>query len=121
LDVLLCTHEPLLPLSGGCTIGNLRLAQYLARRGRFRALGPLNLSLEEAETLAHGVEFRPFQPWTMGRTIGLRSLKYAAYAALYPFALWRECSRRHPDAILVRNAVLAVPTALVAKLLQGGR
>ncbi len=116
MDVLLCTHEPLLPLSGGCTIGNLRLAQYLARRGRFRALGPLNLSLEEAETLAHGVEFRPFQPWKMGRTIGQRSLKYAAYAALYPFALWRECSRRRPDAILVRNAVLAVPTVLVAKL-----
>jgi glycosyltransferase involved in cell wall biosynthesis len=43
-------------------------------------------------------------------------LKYAAYAALYPFALWRECSRRRPDVMLVRNAVLAVPTALVAKL-----
>ena len=116
MDVLLCTHEPLLPLSGGCTIGNLRLAQYLARRGRFRALGPLNLSRGEAAAIAPGVDFRPFQPWRMGRTISARSLKYAAYAALYPFALWRECSRQRPDVLLVRNAVLAVPAAIVSKL-----
>lgn len=112
LDLLFCTHEPLLPLSGGCTLGNLRLVERFAARGhRVRVLGPLNLDASEAGRILGPVEMVPFQPWRMGRNIRLRFPKYLAYAALYGAALDREMRRRRPDALLVRNAVLAHPVA----------
>jgi glycosyltransferase involved in cell wall biosynthesis len=115
--LLFCTHEPILPLSGGCTIGNLRMLQRFPQLGwEVTVLGPLNLSRPEAAAQLPGVELRPFQPWRMGRNIPLRTLKYAGYAGLYFFRLWAELGRRRPDAILVRNAVLAVPVALAARL-----
>jgi glycosyltransferase involved in cell wall biosynthesis len=117
LDILLCTHEPFLPLSGGCTIGNLRIAQGLAARGhRVRVLSPLQLSQAEAAQEAPGVECRRFEPWRMHRSIPLRFPKYLCYSALYAFALWREVSRRPPQVLLLRNAVLGIPVLLVAKL-----
>lgn len=116
LDLLFCTHEPLLPLSGGCTVGNLRLVQYFAQRGhRVRVLSPLNLPLPQARAALPGVELRPFQPWGMGRSISLRFPKYLGYAALYPLGLAREIRRRRPDAILVRNALLALPASQAAR------
>lgn len=112
LDILFCTHEPLLPLSGGCTLGNLRLVERFAARGhRVRVLGPLNLDAAAAKAALDPVEAVPFQPWRMGRTIALRFPKYLAYAALYGAALDREVRRRRPDVLLVRNAVLALPVA----------
>jgi glycosyltransferase involved in cell wall biosynthesis len=116
LDLLFCTHEPLLPLSGGCTIGNLRLVQAFRAAGhRVRVLSPLNLPLAQAQAAVPGVELRPFQPWTMGRGIGLRFPKYLAYAALYGRALEREIRRQPPQALLVRNAVLAWPVARASR------
>ncbi|HTB34707.1 MAG TPA: glycosyltransferase, partial [bacterium] len=116
LDLLFCTHEPLLPLSGGCTIGNLRLVQAFSDAGhRVRVLSPLNLPLDQARAQAPGVELVPFQPWPMGRGIRLRFPKYLAYAALYGRALDREIRRRRPRALLVRNAVLAWPVASASR------
>jgi glycosyltransferase involved in cell wall biosynthesis len=116
LDILFCTHEPLLPLSGGCTIGNLRLVQGFARRGhRVRVLSPLNLPLAEAQAQVPGVELSPFQPWRMGRSISLRFPKYLAYAALYGGALDRAIAARRPGVLMVRNAVLAWPVARAAQ------
>lgn len=116
LDILFCTHEPLLPLSGGCTIGNLRLVQRLASKGhKVRVLSPLNLGLAEAQAQLPGVELLPFQPWRMGRNISLRFPKYLAYAGLYGGALDAEMRRRRPDALLVRNAVLAWPAARMSE------
>jgi glycosyltransferase involved in cell wall biosynthesis len=116
LDLLFCTHEPLLPLSGGCTIGNLRLVQAFRASGhRVRVLSPLNLPLDQARATLPGVELIPFQPWAMGRGIGQRFPKYLAYAALYGGPLDREIRRRRPDALLVRNAVLAWPVSSAAK------
>jgi glycosyltransferase involved in cell wall biosynthesis len=115
--LLFCTHEPILPLSGGCTIGNLRMLQAFPKLGwEVTALGPVNVPLHEAQRELHGVDLQPFQPWRMGRTIALRSVKYAGYAGLYGFRLWTETARKRPDVILVRNAVLAVPVAVVARL-----
>lgn len=117
LDLLFCTHEPFLPLSGGCTIGNLRISQALAARGHLvRVLSPLQVPLEQARAQAPGLEFRRFEPWRMHRDVALRFPKYAFYSLLYFFALWREVSRRRPDVLLVRNAVLALPVLLVARL-----
>ena len=63
VDILFCTHEPLLPLSGGCTIGNLRLVQGFVRRGhRVRVLSPLNLPLAQAQAQVPGVELIPYHP-----------------------------------------------------------
>ncbi|HTB34708.1 MAG TPA: glycosyltransferase [bacterium] len=116
LDLLFCTHEPLLPLSGGCTIGNLRLVQAFSAAGhRVRVLSPLNLPLAQAQAAVRGVELRPFQPWAMGRGIGLRFPKYLAYAALYGRALEAEIRRSRPQALLVRNAVLAWPVARASR------
>jgi len=116
LDILFCTHEPLLPLSGGCTIGNQRLVQGFVKRGhRVRVLSPLNLPLERAQAQLAGVELLPFQPWRMGRSIGLRFPKYLAYAALYGGALDRAIAARRPDVLMVRNAVLALPVARAAR------
>lgn len=118
-SLLFCTHEPLLPLSGGCTIGNLRMIQAFRRLGwRVRVLSPLNLPLVQARRQVPGVELEPFQPWRMGRNTPLRSVKYLGYALLYGFRLWRACMRERPDALLVRNAVLALPVALVARGLR---
>jgi glycosyltransferase involved in cell wall biosynthesis len=115
--LLVCTHEPLLPLSGGCTIGNLRLVEGLRDAGwEVAVLSPLNLDLASARALLPGVDLRPFQPWRMGRNSPLRFLRYAAYAALYGFRLAVELRRRRPAVILVRNAVLALPCALAARL-----
>lgn len=115
--MLFCTHEPLLPLSGGCTIGNLRLVQGLGALGwTVSVLSPLNLGLAQAAAQAPDAELRPFQPWRMGRNVPLRSLRYAAYALAYGFRLFAETGRRRPDALLLRNAVLALPVALVARL-----
>lgn len=79
-------------------------------------LSPLNLGLAEAQAQLPGVDLQPFQPWRMGRTIPLRSLKYLGYAGLYAFKLWAETRRWRPDVLLVRNAVLALPVLLVARL-----
>lgn len=116
MEILLCTHEPFWPISGGCTIGNLRIAQGLKQRGHgVRVLSPLHAS--EAQSLAEtGVQARRFEPWRMHRDVALRFVKYAAYAALYPFALARELWRDKPDALLVRNAVLALPALCVGRL-----
>jgi glycosyltransferase involved in cell wall biosynthesis len=116
LDLLFCTHEPLLPLSGGCTIGNLRLVQAFAAAGhKVRVLSPLNLPVAQAQAQVPGAELAPFQPWAMGRGIGLRFPKYLAYAALYGRALDREIRRRRPDVMLVRNAVLAWPVSSASR------
>lgn len=116
MDILFCTHEPLLPLSGGCTIGNQRLVQGFAAQGhRVRVLSPLNLPLDQAQAQLAGVELLPFQPWRMGRGVGLRFPKYLAYAALYGGALDRAIAARRPDALMVRNAVLALAVARAAR------
>jgi glycosyltransferase involved in cell wall biosynthesis len=97
-------------------VGNLRLVQHFAARGhRVRVLSPLNIGPAEAQAALPGVELRPFQPWGMGRSIALRFPKYLAYSALYPLGLAREIRRRRPDAILVRNAVLALPVSQAAR------
>lgn len=117
MDILFCTHEPFLPISGGCTIGNLRIVQGLRKRGhRVRVLSPLPAPLAEAEHESGGAELRRFEPWRMHRDIPLRFPKYLLYSLLYFFALWREVSRRRPDALFVRNAVLGLPVLLVARL-----
>ena len=117
MDIIFCTHEPFLPPSGGCTIGNLRIAQGLGERGhRVRVLSPLHASPQAAALAAPGVECRRFEPWRMHRSIALRFPKYLLYSALYFFALWRESSRRRPDILLVRNAVLGLPVLFVARL-----
>jgi glycosyltransferase involved in cell wall biosynthesis len=117
LRVLFCTHEPLLPLSGGCTIGNLRLVQALARHGfKVSVLSPLNQCLSESQSVVgQGVILKPFQPWRMHRNIALRFPKYLLYSLFYFFALWRRCGEFRPDILLVRNAVLALPALAVAR------
>ncbi len=117
LDILFCTHEPFLPLSGGCTIGNLRIVQFLAARGhKVRVLSPLQLPLAQAQREVPGAELLRFEPWRMHRNVVLRFPKYAFYSLLYFFALWRQISRRRPDVLLVRNAVLGLPVLLAARL-----
>lgn len=118
LRVLFCTHEPLLPLSGGCTIGNLRLVERLAGRGhQVRVLSPLGIpSAQALGQLPAGVQLAPFQPWRMHRDIPWRFTRYLFYSFLYFFRLWAETGRFKPQVLLVRNSVLTLPVALVARL-----
>ncbi len=116
MDLLLCTHEPFWPVNGGCTIGNLRIAQGLVARGHgVRVLSPLHVDQAQAFQ-GTGVQARRFEPWRMHRDVGLRFVKYLAYAALYPLALARELWRHQTDALLVRNAVLALPVLCLGRL-----
>ena len=116
--VLFCCHEPVWPLSGGSTGGNLAILRELKAAGLEPvAVVPFNGSLLRARRAA-GVRLAPFRPFRMHRNATLRTVRYALYSILYFFALLGKVRRMKPALLICRNTVLALPVYAVAKLTQ---
>lgn len=113
--IFFCCHEPIWPLSGGSTSGNLAILHELKAAGLEPvAVMPYNGSLVEAQNAAD-VPLDPFRPFRMHRNAPFRSLRYALYSILYLFELLRKVRRSKPAMLICRNTVLAVPVYLAAK------
>ena len=114
--IFFCCHEPVWPLSGGGTSGNLAILRELKAAGLDPvAVMPYNASLRDARR-AIGVRFYPFRPFHMHRSAPHRTLRYALFSFLYLFALLRGIRRNNPGLLICRNSVLALPVYLAAKL-----
>ena len=115
-QIFFCCHEPVWPLSGGGTSGNLAILHELKAAGLDPvAVMPYNASLLDARR-AIGVRFYPFRPFQMHRSAPHRTLRYALFSFLYLFALLRGIRRMNPGLLICRNSVLALPVYLAAKL-----
>ncbi len=114
--IFFCCHEPVWPLSGGGTSGNLAILHELKAAGLDPvAVMPCNASLRDARR-AIGVRFYPFRPFQMHRSAPHRTLRYALFSFLYLFVLLRGIRRMNPGLLICRNSVLALPVYLAAKL-----
>lgn len=114
--VFFCCHEPVWPLTGGSTNGNLAILHQLKAAGLDPvAVTPYNGSREEAER-AIGVRLLPFRPFYMHRSASLRTLRYAAYSVMYLFFLLWAIRREKPSLLLCRNTVLALPVHIASRL-----
>jgi len=116
--VFFCCHEPVWPLTGGSTNGNLAILHELRDAGLAPvAVTPYNGSLREARR-SIGVPLFPFRPFVMHRSVRFRTLRYAVYSVLFFFALFYYARKARPALLICRNTVLSAPVFLVGKLLQ---
>ena len=114
--IFFCCHEPVWPLSGGGTSGNLAILHELKAAGLEPvAVMPYNASFRDARR-GIGVRLDPFRPFQMHRSAPLRTLRYALFGFLYLFALLRSIRRMNPGLLICRNSVLALPVYIAAKL-----
>ncbi|HEY5741211.1 MAG TPA: glycosyltransferase family 4 protein [Terrimicrobiaceae bacterium] len=114
--IFFCCHEPVWPLTGGSTGGNLALLRELSAAGLNPvAITPYNGSFLQARR-GVGVRLEPFRPFLMHRSAPLRMARYALYGFLYFFVLFRKVRQRKPFLLICRNSVLALPVYAVAKL-----
>lgn len=114
--IYFCCHEPVWPLTGGSTNGNLAILHELRKEGLTPiAVTPYNGSFRAARR-AIGVRLRPFRPFLMHRSASWRTLRYALYSVLYLFVLLSYIRRDKPALLLCRNTVLSLPVYLAGKI-----
>lgn len=114
--IFFCCHEPVWPLTGGSTNGNLAILHELQKAGLTPvAVTPYNGPFRAARR-AIGVRLRPFRPFLMHRSASLRTPRYALYSFLYLFVLIHYIRRDRPALLICRNTVLSLPVFLAGKL-----
>jgi len=113
---LFLSNEQYLPLSGGGSIGNVRIVENLVRRGHDVTVAtPLYLGEEEKRSIErkHNIKLRPFSPFYIHKNITFRGPKYVLYSLLFTFHLARLILSGRYDVIFVRNCLLGFPAALL--------
>ena len=110
MDMVILSHEPLFPPTGGGSSEAAYLVNEMTSRGhsvRFIGPGHTDVSSEELEKM-FGIEHVPFTAWPMGRYTSLRTPKYL----LYPWgikALAQHSFRERPwDVAITQHAISSV-------------
>ncbi|MEK6646410.1 MAG: glycosyltransferase [Candidatus Firestonebacteria bacterium] len=116
MKILFCSHEQFLPLTGGCTIGNIQIVQKMSERGHNVVIStPLYIDKKPIEE-TYKIKFEPFSPFYMHRKIKFRMAKYFFYAFLYMFHAIKISKKYNFDVLFVRNCVLVIPLLIAKKL-----
>lgn len=114
--VFFCCHEPVWPLTGGSTNGNLAILHELRDAGlKPVAVTPFNGSYRTARR-SIGVRLWPVRPFLMHRSASFRTIRYAIFSVIYFFGLLHYIRREKPVQLICRNTVLALPVWAAGKL-----
>jgi glycosyltransferase involved in cell wall biosynthesis len=99
--IFFCCHEPVWPLSGGGTSGNLAILHELKAAGLEPvAVMPYNASFRDARR-AIGARLDPFRPFQMHRSA--LPERFDTRWLSYLFALLRSIRRMNPGLLICRN------------------
>lgn len=117
LDILVLSHEPLFPPTGGGSSECGYIVDELVRRGhRVRFIGPLHPNSQMADLENRfGIEVIPFRLWPMGRYTSLRTIKYLAYPLALCWLVRRELRHRTCDVLLSQHAISSVAAGIIGK------
>lgn len=109
MRVVLLTHEPFYPPTGGGSAEAGYLVRELKRRGhRVHVFAPGTARDARSIEDRFGVRCTPFTGWRMGRFTSFRSIKYLAYPAFLQRLVRRELDLTPSDVVLAQHAIAAV-------------
>ncbi len=115
MKVLFLSNERLLPLSGGGSVGNLKIVGKMVERGHDVTVAtPMYLGVEELRRIEveHNIRLKPFSPYYIHRNISLRGPKYILYSVLFTFHILRLLLAERYDVLFVRNCLIGAPALL---------
>lgn len=120
MNVLLLSHEPLLPPTGGGSSEAVYLVEELLNRGhRVVFAGPLHpgTSTDDIQEKLP-IEIHPFTAWGMGRYTSLRTVKYLLYPWFLARLVRRILRQNACDVIVSQHAISSVAAGWVHRRTQ---
>jgi glycosyltransferase involved in cell wall biosynthesis len=113
MKVLFCSNEQLLPLSGGGTVGNLKIVEKLVKnKNEVTVATPLYVDKNEIEK-KYKIRIESFSPFYMQKNVSFRGPKYILYSFLFGFHFLRLMIKDRYDVVIVRNALLGFPVGIL--------
>jgi len=119
MNICVVSPEPLYPLSGGGTIGTLKIVQRMIKVGHeVHVISPLYTDKKTVEK-KFGVKMHPFNPFIIrkGENLYMRRLKNLAWAFLSFYKINKVVKDHNIDLIFARNFVAGIGSN-ITKLFQ---
>jgi len=121
MKILFCTNERIWPLTGGGTVGTLRILQkFVERKHKVVVTCPLYLNAKVKKELENnlGARLVPFSPFIVSRDMKARGPKYIFYSFLFVFHLLNLLKKEKFDVIFVRNSILGFSIRVLRPIIK---
>jgi len=119
MNICLVSPEPLYPLSGGGTIGTLKIVQRMVKVGhKIHVITPLHVDKKTVEK-KFDVKIHPFNPFIIrkGENLYIRRLKNLVWAFLSFYKINKVVKEQNIDLIFARNFIAGIGSS-ITKLFQ---